>query len=181
VVARQARQQREQRYAQARLDSAGRADSVRKANSARADSVRSATLLGGMVDTAARAQQLRKDSIANARNAIQAAVLTAIRQYAMAVQSGDTAAARTVFPNVSSRELGSWDNARQKYDLKLAVVQPRQAKMSMNNLVADVDFILQVRYIDRATRGVYNSTVLPRHATLTKQGQRWQLDALTAR
>ena len=51
----------------------------------------------------------------------------------------------------------------------------------MNNLVADLDFMLQVQYIDRATRGVYSTSKLPRHATLTKQGQRWQIETLRDR
>ena len=40
----------------------------------------------------------------------------------------------------------------------------------MNNLVADLDFMLQVQYIDRATRGVYSTSRLPRHADADQAG-----------
>lgn len=181
VVARQSREQREQRYAQARVDSAHRADSLRKVDSARADSAQSGILAGGMVDTAARNEQLRKDSLANARNTTQSAILAAIRAYANALERDDEIGARTVFPTVSAQEFNAWDNARERFDLKFAVTQARQAALSDRNLVADVDFTLQVRYIDRATKALNTTSPLLRHAQLTKQGPRWQIYSLRAR
>jgi hypothetical protein len=179
TLMRQAREAREAKYAGAVRDSARRADSLSKLAQARLDS--SGQLIGSMVDTAKRADSLRRDSIANANRALQNAVVGSVRNYAKALQSGDKAAARAVFPNATDRDLNTWDAARDKYDLKFSVESPSRVRLQMNNLVADLDFMLQVQYIDRATRSVYNTNRLPRHALLTRQGQRWQIDKLSER
>jgi serine/threonine-protein kinase len=175
---RQAREAREERFAQARVDSTRRADSLRRVEQARADSVNSARLIGGMVDTLKTAEQLRADSIANANKAQQAAILSVVRRYANALQRDDRAAARAEFPSATDRELASWEDARQKFDLKFSVASPSRVRLSLNNLVADLDFLLQVQLIDRTSRGVYSTSRVARHATLTRQGQRWQLQTL---
>jgi len=177
TLMRKAREAQEARYASAVRDSARRADSLKKVEQARADSVNSAVLIGGMVDSA----KMRTDSIANAAKTLQNAVVGVVRNYARALQSGDKAAARGVFPNATERDLNAWDSAREKYDLAFTVASPSRVRLSMNNLVADLDFMLQVQFIDRTTRSVYSTSKLPRHATLTKQGQRWQLEKLSER
>ncbi|MBW8769450.1 MAG: protein kinase [Gemmatimonadetes bacterium] len=177
TLMRQAREANEARYARAQRDSARRADSVRKVDSARTDSVSRAVLVGGMVDTT----RLREDSIATAAKTLQSAVMSVIRRYATALQSGDKAAARGVFPNATDRDLNAWDTAREKYDLKFSVASPSRVRLRESNLVADVDFMLQVQFIDRATRSPYSTSKLARRAELTKQGQRWQLEKLSER
>jgi len=174
------REGREQRYARARVDSAHRADSVRKADSARTDSVNSAALVGGMVDSNRLAEQTRKDSLARIRSEVRNGVAAAIRIYTNAIQRGDLADARAVFPRVEENELRRWQSALEKYDLKFRVDPPARVTLSMNNLVADADVTLIVTYVDRTTKEA-TTTPLPRHATLTKQGQRWQLDVLKPR
>ena len=178
--ARVSREGREQRYARARVDSAHRADSVRKADSARTDSVNSAALVGGMVDSNRLAEQTRKDSLARIRSEVRNGVAAAIRIYTNAIQRGDLADARAVFPRVEENELRRWQSALEKYDLKFRVDPPARVTLSMNNLVADADVTLIVTYVDRTTKEA-TTTPLPRHATLTKQGQRWQLDVLKPR
>jgi hypothetical protein len=177
TLMRQAREAREARYASAQRDSARRADSLRKIEQARTDSVNSAVLIGGMVDSA----KLRTDSIATATKALQTAVVSSVRRYATALQSGDKTAARTVFPNATERDLSTWDAARDKYDLRFTVASPSRVRLSENNVIADLDFVLQVEYIDRTTRGVYSTSRLPRHAQLSKQRQRWQIETLRDR
>jgi serine/threonine protein kinase len=177
TLMRQAREAREARYAAAVRDSTRRADSLRKVEQARTDSVNSAVLIGGMVDSA----KVRADSVANANKTLQTAVISAVRRYATALQSGDKAAARAVFPNATDRDLNAWDTARGQYNLRFGVASPSRVRLSENNLIADLDFILQVEYIDRTTRGVYSTTRLPRHAQLSKQGQRWQIEKLRDR
>jgi hypothetical protein len=181
TMVRLAREARETRYANAQRDSTRRADSLRKVEQARTDSVNSAHLVGGMVDTVKSAEQLRADSIATANKALQNAVVSVIRRYATALEKDDKAAARSVFPKATDRDLASWDAAREKYDLKFSVASPSRVRLSLNNLVADLDFMLQVQYVDRETRAPYITSKLPRHATLTKQKQRWELDALRDR
>jgi len=181
TLVRQARESREARYANAQRDSARRADSLRKVEQARADSVNSAVLIGGMHDTLKTAEQLRADSIANANKALQNAVVAVVRRYATALGNGDKVAAKAVFPRATDRDLQSFDAAREKFDLKVSVASPSKVRLRENNLVADLDFMLQVQYIDRATRGVYSTSRLARHAELTKQGQRWQLEKVSER
>jgi hypothetical protein len=134
-------------------------------------------LIGGMVDSA----KMHEDSIANAAKSLQNAVVSVVRRYASALQSGEKSAARTVFPKATDGDLQTWDAARGQYDLKFSVESPSKVRLSMNNLVADVDFMLQVKYIDRATKSTYITNRLPRHATLTRQGQRWQIETLRER
>ena len=179
TLMRKAREAQEARYASAVRDSARRADSLKKVEQARIDS--SGQLIGGMMDTARRADSLRRDSIANANRALQNVVVGALRNYARALQSGDKPAARGIFPKATDRDLNAWDSAREKYDLAFSVASPSRVRLSMNNLVADLDFMLQVQFIDRTTRSVLSTNKLPRHATLTKQGQRWQLETLRER
>jgi hypothetical protein len=181
TMMRLSREGREQRYAQAQLDSARRADSLRKLDSARADSVGSATLVGGMVDSAKLAEQA-KDSLERMRGrALQAGVVAAIRRYTDAIQRGDLAAARAAFPRVEEAELSRWQTALERYTLRFRVEPPQQIALSDRDLVADTDVALVVQYVDKTTREVISTNRLPRHATLTKQGQRWQLDALKQR
>jgi hypothetical protein len=183
TLLRRSREANEARYAQARLDSAHRVDSVHKADSARADSVNNATLVGGMVDSTRLAEEARKDSLAKIASALREGVLAAIRNYTNAIQRGDVAAARAAFPRVPEAELTNWGKQRERYDLRMRVelAPPRQVVLSDRDLVADTDVDLVVQYVDRTTRDVVSTTRLPRHATLTKQRQRWQLDALKPR
>jgi len=176
---RKAREAQEARYAAAVRDSTRRADSLSKIALARTDS--SGQLIGGMVDTVRRADSLRRDSIANANKTLSNAVVSAVRRYASALQSGNKDAAKAVFPNATDRDLNAWDTARGQYNLRFSVASPSRVRLSENNLIADVDFILQVEYIDRTTRGVYSTSRLPRHAQLSKQGQRWQIEKLNER
>ena len=57
---------------------------------------------------------------------------------------------------------------------------PREVILSTSDLVADADVALIVQYVDRATKEA-TTTRLPRHANLTKQRQRWQLESLKPR
>ncbi len=170
------REGREQRYAQAQRDSARRADSVRKVDSARADSVNNTALVGGMVDSGKTAEQARKDSLAKIANDLRAGVVAAITRYTNAIQRGDLAAARAEFPRVPEDELKRWQSALEKYELKLRVERPGKIILSDRDLFADADVALIVQYVDRTTKEVISTNRLPRHATLSKQRQRWQLE-----
>jgi eukaryotic-like serine/threonine-protein kinase len=174
--ARLTREGREARYARAHADSIKRADSLRKLDSARTDSVNSAALVGGMVDSGKTAEQARKDSIAKIGAGLRAAVVAAISNYTNALQRGDWDAARAAFPGVSEQELANWRRAFEKYDLKFRVLQPKQVALSDRDLFLDADVVLRVQYIDRATRAPTTTNDLARHATLSKQRQRWQLE-----
>jgi len=178
---RTSREGREQRYAQAQRDSGRRADSVRKLDSARADSVSSAALVGGMVDSAKLVDDARKDSLNRIKGALQSGVVAAIKRYTDAIQRGDTAAARVAFPRVEEAELSRWQTALTRYNLRFRVESPQQIVLSDRDLVADADVALVVQYVDKTTREVISTNRLPRHATLTKQRQRWQLDLLKPR
>jgi serine/threonine-protein kinase len=177
TLMRQAREAREARHAGAVRDSTRRADSLAKLEQARAESASASIVGGGMRDSA----KMREDSIANAAKTLQSAVVAVVRSYAKALQSGEKAVARTIFPNATDRDLNAWDTAREKYDLKFSVVSPSRVRLSENNVIADLDFVLEVQYIDRATRGVYSTSRLPRHAQLSKQRQRWQIETLRER
>jgi predicted Ser/Thr protein kinase len=178
TMARLSREGRDARYAKARVDSAHRADSLRKLDSARADSANSPTLVGGMVDTSKLAEQAKKDSLANAQRALNNAIATGIRSYTNAIQRGDLAAARAAFPRVDEAELARWQSALDKNDIRIRVDAPRTVRLSEGGVVADADVTLVVEYIDRTTKSPISTNRLPRHATLTKQKQKWQLDAL---
>jgi hypothetical protein len=178
--ARLSREGLERRYAQARADSAHRADSARKVDSARADSVRNATLVGGMVDSTRTPEQLRRDSLARAASSLQAGVVAAIRNYTNAIQKGDFAAARAAFPLVPQEELNRWQTLLERNELRIRVEPPRRVDLTDRDLVAEADVVLLVESIDRTSRE-RTTTRLSRHATLTKQRQRWQLDALKPR
>ncbi|HKP14546.1 MAG TPA: serine/threonine-protein kinase, partial [Gemmatimonadaceae bacterium] len=180
MLAKSSRLGQEARYARARVDSTRRADSTRKVDSARADSVSNAALVGGMVDTSKLAEQAKKDSVANAQRALNSAVATGIRAYTNAIQRGDLAEARVAFPRVDEAELTRWQSALEKYDIRIRVDAPRSVQLS-GGVVADADVTLVVEYIDRTTKAPVSTNRLPRHATLTKQGSRWQLDALKPR
>jgi len=177
TLMRQAREAQQARYASAQRDSARRADSLKKVEQARADSVNNAVLIGGMVDSA----KLRADSVANAAKTLQAAVERVVKNYARALQSGDKAAARAVFPSATDRDLNAWDSAREKYQLQFKVASPSKVRLNENNVIADLDFVLEVAYIDRTTKGVYSTSRLPRHAQLSKQRQGWQIETLRER
>jgi hypothetical protein len=183
TYSRVSREGREQRYAQAQRDSARRADSVRKLDSARVDSVNSSALVGGMVDSTKLADQARKDSLDKIRNALRDGVLSAIRRYTNAIQKGDIAAARTAFPRVPENELALWQRQLERSDVRIRVelAPPRQVVLSTNDLIADANIDLVVQLVDRTTRDVLTTNRLPRHATLTRQGQRWELDSFKPR
>ena len=129
-----------------------------------------------MVDSGKTAEQARKDSLARIANALRSGVVAAITSYTDAIQRGDFARARAAYPNVTQEELTRWQSLREKYDLRFRVLQPKQVTLSDRDLVADADVVLRVQYIDRTTREPVTTNDLPRHATLTKQRQRWQLD-----
>jgi hypothetical protein len=177
---RTANQAGEGRVARARADSVTRArtDSI-----ARADSALAAASSGVvMVDSARRAEQLRRDSIANVRTAIRTSVLSAIRRYTQAIARGDLGAARAEFPNMSATEQQTWQTALEKYDLSIVIERAAsiQPTLSQGDSVADLDLVLQVRYVDKRTSDPITSK-LPRHARLVRQGTGWQLDELTPR
>ena len=77
---------------------------------------------------------------------------------------------------MTEEELASWRRAFEKYDLKFRVLQPKQVALSDRDLFLDADVVLRVQYIDRATREPTTTNDLPRHAQLSKQRQRWQLE-----
>ena len=181
TMMRQSREGQEQRYAQAQRDSARRADSLRKLDSARADSASAATMTGGMVDSARLAEQARKDSAASIRNALRSSIVAAITRYTSAIQRGDFAAARSAFPRVPEDELTRWQNTLERYDVRLRVIPPQQIALTESDLVADADVTLEVRLLDRTTKAEISRNPTQRHATLTRQGQRWQLDSFKPR
>ena len=162
------------------MDSARRADSLRRVDSARTDSL-SATLVGGMVDSARLAEEARKDSVANAQQALRNAVVAGIRSYTDAIQRGDVTGARAAFPRVTEGELAQWERLRQQGDLRILVLPPSSVKLSEGNVVADADVVLEVQSIDRGTKAPMFTNRLPRHAQLTKQGRFWQLYDFRAR
>jgi hypothetical protein len=174
------REGRERRYAQARADSVHRADSTRKADSARADSA-SATLVGGMVDSARLAEEARKDSLTRAAVTLRDGVIAGIRSYTNAIQRGDVAAARAAFPRVSEGELAQWEKLLQQFDLRIRVLPQGKVELSEGNVVADADVVLEVQSIDRSSKSPVSTNRLSRHAQLTKQGRFWQLEAFRAR
>ena len=53
--------------------------------------------------------------------------------------------------------------------------------LSDRDLVADANVDLVVQLVDKTTRDVSTTNRLPRHATLSRQRQRWQLDVLKPR
>jgi hypothetical protein len=137
-------------------------------------------LVGGMVDSTRTPEQLRRDSLARERSNLQTGVVTAIRNYTNAIQKGDFAAARAAFPLAPQDELTRWQTLLERYELQIRVEPPRQVVLTDRDLVAEADVALLVESIDRASRERTTSRLL-RHATLTKQRQRWQLDALKPR
>jgi serine/threonine protein kinase len=181
TYARVSRQGQEARYARARADSVKRADSLRTLDSARTDSATSPTLVGGMVDSSKLTEQTHKDSLDRIKNTLRDGVVAAIRNYTSAIQRGDITGARAAFPSVPVEELARWQSTLEKYDVRLRVVPPRQVILSNSDLVADADVTLVVTLLDRTTKAEISTNSLPRHATLTKQRQRWQLDSFKAR
>ena len=183
TYARVSREGRAALYARARVDSVRRADSLRKLDSARTDSATSPTLVGGMVDSAKLTEAARKDSLEKIKNALRDGVLSAIRSYTNAIQKGDIAGARAAFPHVPEPELALWQRQLERYDLRMRVelAPPRQVILSNSDLVADADVDLVVQYVDRTTRDVMTTNRLRRHATMTKQRQRWQLETFGSR
>jgi hypothetical protein len=179
VLARKAREESARRSVQARADSARRADSVRLADSARADSAR-AQLVGGMVDSAALLQQRRQDSLNEAARVLTTGVMAAIRRYTNAIQRGDFAAARAAFPNMPEREQQIWERALTQYNLRFLVEPPRRVALSSNDSVADVDVVVSVQYIDRATKQTTSTPKRTRHATLVRRPNGWELSAFSA-
>ena len=180
LLARHAREIREQRYAQAQRDSARRADSVRRVDSARADSVAKAQLVGGMVDSAALAEKRRQDSIADAARQITTGVMAAIRRYTNAIQRGDLAAARKAYPNMTAKDQQEWEGALAKYNLRFLIEPPRQVHLSSHDSVATVDVVTSVQYIDKTTKQATSTPKRTRHATLVRQPTGWQLTAFSA-
>jgi eukaryotic-like serine/threonine-protein kinase len=170
----------ERRYAQARVDSARRADSLAALAKAQQDSANSATLVGGMTDSTKTPEQLKKDSLDRMRRALGAGVVAAITRYTNAIQQGDFAAARTAFPGVPQEELTRWERLLERYELRFRVVRPQQIALSNRDLFADADVDIVMESIDRTTRERTTSRLL-RHATLSKQRQSWQLEVLKPR
>ena len=181
TYARVSREGRERRYAQARVDSAHRADSLRMLDSARMDSVNRATLVGGMVDSVELAAKARRDSAANIRSALRSSVVAAITRYTNAIQRGDFAAARAAFPRVPESELTGWQRTLERYDVRLRVIPPREITLSQSDLVADADVTLEVRLLDKTTKAEISRNLTQRHATLLKQRQSWELDVFRSR
>src|SRR5687767_49347 len=178
TYARLSREGREQRYAQAQLDSVRRADSLRTLDSTRAAD--STMLIGGMVDSARLAEEARNDSINNIANRLRSGVVAAINRYTTAIQRGDFAAARTAFPGVNQQQLDGWQRLLERNELRFRVVPPQQVVLSESDLFADADVDIVVESIDRTTRERTTSRLL-RHATLTKQRQSWRLEVLKPR
>ena len=174
------REGREQRFAQARVDSARRADSLRKLDSARVDSVNSTALVGGMVNDSTRLAEQRKDSLNRIRNSLRDAVVSAIRSYTNAIQRGDIPGARAAFPLVPEPELALWQRQLERFDLRIRVEPPRQIVLS-RDVVLDADVDLIVQFLDKSTREVQTTNRMQRHATLTKQRQAWRLEAFRSR
>ena len=183
TLMRLSREGREQRYAQAQRDSARRADSVRKVDSARADSVNSPDARGrdgGLGEAGGRGAQGQPRTGSGARCA--AGVVAAIRRYTDAIQRGDLAAARAAFPRVAEAELSRWQTALGRYDLRFRVEPPRQiaAQQSATSWRMPTSRSSCSTSTERRS-DVITTNRLPRHATLTKQRQRWQLDVLKPR
>ncbi|MEO6525058.1 MAG: protein kinase [Gemmatimonadaceae bacterium] len=177
LVLRNVREQDAQRIALAqetRTRETRRLDSVRKA-----DSIQVATSPVDMVDTAQARARFVADSISNAKRTITASVLRAIRDYHNAVGRGDMGQARASFPNMSEREQQYWQNYLERNDLIIGVDPPSSILLSGHDSVADADIVLRVRYTDKSNRTSLTSPPLRRHATLAKQGTRWQLTALS--
>jgi hypothetical protein len=134
-----------------------------------------------MVDSSKLTEQTHKDSLDRIKNTLRDGVVAAIRNYTSAIQRGDITGARAAFPSVPVEELARWQSTLEKYDVRLRVVPPRQVILSNSDLVADADVTLVVTLLDRTTKAEISTNSLPRHATLTKQRQRWQLDSFKAR
>jgi hypothetical protein len=132
-----------------------------------------------MVDSALQRKRFVAESTATANRAIGASVVRAITQFHNAVGRGDMARAREYFPNMSEREQQYWQNYLEKNELRIGVDPPSNIALSSHDSVADVDVVLRVRYTDKSTKSSTTSPPLRRHATLTKQGTRWQLTALS--
>ncbi|HEU4722882.1 MAG TPA: serine/threonine-protein kinase [Gemmatimonadaceae bacterium] len=171
---------RERRYAQAQRDSARRADSLAALAKAQQDSASSATLVGGMTDSTKTPEQLRRDSLERIRRTLGSGVVAAITRYTDAIQKGDFAAARTAYPGVAQEELTRWERLLERNELRFRVVRPQQIALSNRDLFADADVDIVMESIDRTTRE-RTVTRLPRHATLSKQRQSWQLEVLKPR
>jgi predicted RecB family nuclease len=132
-----------------------------------------------MVDSAALLKKRQTDSLANAKAAIVGGVMGALTRYYNAVQQGSTSRAREAYPNMSERELQYWQKYLESNDLKIVVERPSNIILSSGDSVADADYVLRVRYTDKSTKSSTTSPRLHRHATLARQGTRWQLTALS--
>jgi hypothetical protein len=169
--------EQQQRIAKTRADSVHRAfaaDSQRRADSVLAAS----TLPVPMVDTAAMKAKLTADSLANARRALTSGLLGGITRFTNALQQGDLTRARAAFPNLPSQEQAQWQNALDKYNLKIRVEPPSRIELSGHDSVASLDVVLRVQYIDKTTRQPTSLPPSRRRATLVRQGTGWQLTAL---
>jgi len=178
VMQQKAQQEEQQRrVVQAQKDSTHRAfvaDSQRKA-----DSVALAnTSAVAMVDTAALRAKNFADSVTNARRALTAGLVGGITRFTNALQQGDLARARAAFPNLPTAEQTQWQNALEKYNLKIRVEPPSNIQLSGHDSVASVNVVLRVQYIDKNTKGTIALPPSRRRATLVRQGTGWQLTAL---
>jgi predicted Ser/Thr protein kinase len=178
LVLRNARDQEAQRIAQARERNT-RAAVVRDSLQRVADSVNAVTSPIAMVDSAALLKKRQTDSLANAKAAIVGGVMGALTRYYNAVQQGDMTRARDAYANMSEREQQYWQKYLECCDLKIVVERPSNIILSSGDSVADADVVLRVRYTDKSTKSSTTSPRLHRHATLARQGTRWQLTALS--
>ncbi|MEO8560670.1 MAG: hypothetical protein ABI601_01255, partial [bacterium] len=173
------REQERQRIAQAHSDSVARQQAFVADSAQRADSVLAAsTLPVAMVDTVALRAKQHDDSVTNAKRQIRDGLLGGISRYTNAVQQGDLVRARAAFPNMSDQEQRQWQNALEKFDLKIRV-EPSNIALSSHDSVANLDVVLRVQYIDKSTKQPTSARPNRRRATLVRQGSGWQLTALT--
>jgi serine/threonine-protein kinase len=179
IAVRNARDQESRRLARIQTESARAkvvSDSIAKAESALV-----VTSAVPMVDSAALVKKRQADSLANVKAALIGGVSSAITRYTNAVQQGDMAKAVEAYPNMSEREKTYWNNYLEHNELKIIVERPSNVVLSNRDSVADADVVLRVRYTDKTTKSVATSPRLHRHATLARQGTRWQLTSLAER
>ena len=179
VITRNASQrEQQQRVAKAQRDSVHRAfvaDSIHRADSL----LQASTLPVPMVDSAAMLAKLKADSTANARRALTSGLLGGITRFTNALQQGDLTRARDAFPNLPASEQTQWQNALEKYNLKIRV-ENRSSRIELSNhdSVANLNVVLRVQYIDKNTKGTISLPPSRRRATLVRQGTGWQLTGL---
>jgi hypothetical protein len=174
-----AREAARQKIAQAQKDSVDRlraADSSRKADSV----LQASTAAIAMVDTAALRLRLQADSVTNARRALTSGVVAGMKRFSEALQSGDLVKARTAYSKLPEPEQREWQNALEKFDLKIQLDPQSKIELSNHDSVATLTVVLRRQYIDKNTKSP-TASARPdrRRATLVRQGTGWQLTSLT--